>query len=249
MKTETMTTVILSGGNGTRLKPLTEHMQKTMVEINQKPLLWYHIQQLKSHGINDVWVALHKFPETVINYFEDGSKYNININYSIEKSPLGTAGSLKNPNSEIEKHLRRGRFLEVYGDNLTNFNYRALQKFHMSKKSFLTVGLYQSTEPWTGGVIETQHGRIKSVVEKPPKEQIMTNTISAGVMICEPELLSYIPEDTSSDFGFDILPKLLNVGKPLFALDTGSYVQDCGTIERLKKARRDYARKNVRFDF
>ena len=244
-----MKAVILAGGNGTRLKPLTNHLQKTMVEINDKPLLWYHINHLKSHRINSIWLLLSKFSESVIDYFGDGSKYGVNVNYSTETRPLGTAGSLNNPDSNIKKELRNEEFIVIYGDNLTNIDYTSLLKFHHLKKSFLTIGLYKSKEPWTGGVIEIyNNGRIKSLVEKPPKEEVKTNTISAGVMVCKPEVLDYIPTGFS-DFGFNILPKLIDLNKPMFALDTKSYVQDCGTQDRLIKARNDYSLGDIKFNF
>jgi NDP-sugar pyrophosphorylase family protein len=244
-----MKAVILSGGNATRLRPLTNNIQKTMLEMNNKPLLWYHINQLKLHGIKNIWFALHRFPESVINYFGNGSKHGIKVNYSVEKKALGTAGALKNPDSNIEKHLEKERFLVVYGDNLTNFNYSRLIGFHKDKKAFLTIGLYKSPEPWTMGVVKTnKNGKVLKFIEKPTKEEITINTVSAGILVCEPDILQFIP-DGFSDFGFDINPKLLRLKKPLFALNTGSYVQDTGTYQRLSKARKDFTNGKVKFDF
>lgn len=245
-----MKAIILSGGPGMRLRPLTNTIPKAMVNIGEKPLLWYHIKHLHHHGIDDIHIALSWLPEVIKNYFKDGSKYGVNIKYSVEKEPLGTAGALRNHDSAVEDSLKKETFLVVYGDNLTNFDYTSIIKFHKSKKSFVTVGLYKCTEPWTMGVVETNSdGQITAFVEKPNKDQVKSDLVSAGVLICEPGILNYIPVDTSSDFGFDILPKLLDSNIPLFAFNAESYVQDCGTPERLSKARSDYKKKLVQFDF
>ncbi|MDO8503800.1 MAG: nucleotidyltransferase family protein [bacterium] len=235
-----MKALILSAGPGTRLQPLIRNMPKVMVPIAKKPLLWYHIQLLKKHGIKDIWINLHWYPHSIKNYFGDGSKFGVKISYSYEKELLGTAGALKNPASGIENEFKKSAFLVVYGDNLTNFDHTRLIQFHKRRRAFATIGLYKSPDPWTMGVVEiNEQGKILKFVEKPPKEAVTTNTVSAGILVCEPELLDYIP-DGASDFAFDIFPKLLKLRKPLFALNTGSYVQDCGTPGRLAKARRDF---------
>lgn len=235
-----MKALILSAGLGTRLRPLTNTIPKVMVPIGGKPLLWYHIQLFKKHGVKDIWINLHEHPRVIKNYFGDGSNLGVKISYSYEKGLLGTAGALKNPVSGIEKEFRKGGFLVVYGDNLTDFDYTKLIKFHKKKEAILSLGLYKCVDPWTMGVVEiNEEGKILKFVEKPPREEVTTNTVSAGVLVCQPELLDYIP-DGVSDLAFDIFPKLLKLKKPLFALDTGSYVQDCGTPERFAKAQADF---------
>lgn len=244
-----MKALILSAGLGTRLKPLTNNVPKTMVDVGGKPLLWYHINHLKKHGITDIWINVHWYPQVIMDYFGDGSAYGVDIHYSIEKELLGTSGALKNPNSAIENEFKKGTFIVVYGDNLTNFDHTKLIDFHNKKASLFTEGLYEAIEPWTMGVIETNsEGQILRAVEKPPKEEVTTNQVSAGVLVCEPEILDAIPSGFS-DFGFDVVPKLLKQGKPLYAFNPQSYVQDCGTHDRLNKARSDFDQKSIRFDF
>lgn len=244
-----MKALILSAGLGTRLRPLTNTIPKVMVQIGGKPLLWYHIQLLKKHGVKDIWINLHEHPQVIKNYFGDGSRFGVKISYSYEKKLLGTAGALKNPASGIEKELRDGTFMVVYGDNLTDFAYTKLIKFHKENQALLSLGLYRCPDPWTMGVVEiSEEGKILKFVEKPPKEEVATDTVSAGILVCEPELLNSIPEG-ASDFAFDIFPKLLKLKKLLFALNTGSYVQDCGTLERLTKARGDFARGKLNSTF
>ncbi len=244
-----MKALILSAGLGTRLRPLTEYVPKTMVEIAGRPLLWYHINHLKKHGIHNIWINLHWYPNVIKNYFKGGSEYGVKIKYSFEKELLGTSGALRNPDSKIEKEFRKGIFLVVYGDNLTNFDYSTLIHFHSTKNSVMTIGLFEFSEPWTAGAVQTREdGKIEKFIEKPPKEEVKTNTVFAGVVVCEPEILGYIPEGFS-DFGFDVIPKLLALGKPLYAFNPHSYVQDCGTHERLTKAKSDLEKKIVEFDF
>lgn len=243
-----MKALVLSAGLGTRLRPLTNKIPKVMVEVGGKPVLWYHLTLLKKYGIKDIWINLHAHPRVIQDYFGDGSSLGININYSIEKKLLGTAGALKNPTSGIEKEFAKNTFLVVYGDNLTNFDHSRLIDFHRDKQAFLSVGLYKSPEPWTMGIVETdKKGCVLKIIEKPPKEKVTTDTVSAGVLVCEPEVLNLIPNGFS-DFGFDINPKLIRLKKRLFALNTGSYVQDTGTAERLAKARRDFVANKVNID-
>src|SRR5258708_3354248 len=144
-----MKAVILASGLGTRLKPLTDKTPKVMIKIGDKPLLWHHVNLLKTHGIKDIWINLHRYPEVIKKYFKDGIEFGVKINYSQESELLGTSGALRNPNSNIERELKKSRFLVVYGDNLTDFNYSKLIKFHTKKKSLLTIGLYKAKEPWT----------------------------------------------------------------------------------------------------
>lgn len=244
-----MKTLILSAGLGIRLKPLTNNIPKVMAPINGKPVLEYHIKHLKNHGIIDLWINLHWYPEVIQNYFGNGKKFGVKISYSYEKKLLGTAGALRNPSSGIEKEFRKETFLIVYGDNLTNFDHTKLINFHRKNDALLTTGLYRAKEPWTMGIVETnKKGKILRAVEKPPKEGIATDQVGAGVIVCKPEVLNYIPSGFS-DFGFDIVPKLLKSKGSLWALNTSSYVQDTGTLERLAKAQADFKNGTVKFDF
>lgn len=235
-----MKALVLSAGLGTRLRPLTNNKPKVMVTVGRKPILWYHIQLLKKYGIKDIWINLHYFPNIITRYFGDGSKFGVRISYSFEKELLGTSGALKNPDSKIEKAFGNGPFIVVYGDVLPNFNYKRLLDFHRKRKSVWTEGTHPSSEPWTKGVIKTDRdGRIIKFVEKGLKRELLSNQVRAGVMVCEPKILGYIP-DGFSDFGLNMAPKLMKLKLPMYAIDTKSYSKDIGTKERLKKAREDF---------
>lgn len=241
-----MNALILSAGLGTRLRPLTDKLPKVMLNIGSKPLLEHHINHIKNHGITEIWINLYLLPEKITSHFKNGHTLKVKIKYSPESTSLGTAGALKNPHSQIENAFKKDDFLIVYGDNLTNFDYQKLLKFHKEKGAILTMGLYRHHEPWTMGVIETDSdGKILSMKEKPPKEEIKTNLVNAGVYVCSPKILKYIPTGFS-DFGSDIIPKLISAGKPIYGLETNAYVQDIGTPERLKKARQDFRKGKIK---
>lgn len=236
--------LLLAGGLGNRLRPLTNTIPKVMIEIGGKPLLEYHINLLRHYGITEIWINLHWLPDQITNYFGDGSKWGVDIHYSFEKELLGSAGALKNPDSNIEETFRPGPFVVDYGDNLTNYNIGKLMDFHKEKNALFTMGLYRYPEPWTMGVIEIdQQGKVLEMVEKPPKEEAKSNLVNAGVYICEPEVIDKIPAGFS-DFGMDIIPGLVTADQ-VYALETGDYVQDTGTFERLEKARSNVVRLNL----
>jgi NDP-sugar pyrophosphorylase family protein len=232
-----MKAFILAAGMGTRLQPLGLELPKVMVPIGGKPLLQHHIEMLREQGICDLIINLHHLPEKIVERFGDGSRFGVRIVYSPEPELLGTAGAVK----RMEKELRGGTFLVLYGDNLVRIELAPLVEFHRERQALLTVALFESPEPWTGGVVETEStGRIVSFVEKPERKQVSTNWISAGIFVLEPPVLDAIPADTFYDFGKDLVPKLLKEGRPLYAMKPKAYLQDIGTPERLAKAQRDF---------
>jgi mannose-1-phosphate guanylyltransferase len=141
----------------------------------------------------------------------------------------------------METQLRDGPFLLFYGDNLVRLELPALLDFHRARRSLATIALWESPEPWTGGVVETDaDGRVRRFLEKPDRKEISTNRINAGIYLLEPAVLEAIPVGQFYDFGRDLFPQLLAAGQPLHAMMPNAYVQDIGTPERLAKAQRDY---------
>lgn len=228
---------ILAAGLGTRLRPLGLDIPKVMVPIGGKPLLQHHFELLRQQGVREFIVNLHHLPEKITDYFGDGSRFGIHITYSHEPQLLGTAGAVKKKEAE----LRDGTFLVLYGDNLFRFELAPLLAFHREHGALATIALWESPEPWTGGVVETDAaGRVRRFVEKPDPKEVSTNLINAGIYLLEPAVLEAIPVGQFCDFGRDVFPKLLAEGKPLYAMKPDAYVQDIGTPERLAKAQRDY---------
>ena len=232
-----MKAFILAAGLGTRLQSLGLDLPKVMAPIGGKPLLQHHIELLSRQGVREFIINLHHLPERITSYFGDGSAFGVKITYSLEPQLLGTAGAVK----KMEAVLRDETLLVLYGDNLFRFEVATLVEFHRARRALATIGLWESPEPWMGGVVETDaEGRVQRFVEKPDRKEVSTNLINAGIYLLEPAVLDAIPAGQFCDFGRDVFPKLLAEGKPLYAMKPNAYVQDIGTPERLAKAQRDY---------
>jgi NDP-sugar pyrophosphorylase family protein len=232
-----MKAFILAAGLGTRLRSLGLDVPKVMVPIAGRPLLEHHIALLREQGIRELIVNLHYLPEKITEHFGDGSKFGVHITYSREPKLLGTAGAVK----KMEHLLRDGTFIVMYGDNLIQIEFAPLVEFHRARRAMATVALFESPEPWTGGVVETEtDGRVRRFVEKPDPKEVSTNLINAGIYVLESEVLDAIPAGQFCDFGRDVFPKLLAAGKAVYAMKPKAYVQDVGTPERLAKAQRDF---------
>ena len=232
-----MKAFILAAGLGTRLRSLGLDVPKVMVPIGGKPLLEHHLELFRRQGIREFIVNLHYLPEKITDYFGDGRKFGVSITYSHEPELLGTAGAVK----KMETDLRGGSFIVFYGDNLVRVDFAPLVEFHRARQAEVTVALFASPEPWTGGVVETDsNGRVLRFVEKPDRKQVSTNLISAGILVVEPRVLDVIPAGQFYDFGRDVFPKLLAERRPVYAMEPKAYIQDVGTPERLAKAQRDF---------
>jgi len=230
---------ILAAGLGTRLRSLGLNIPKVMVPIAGKPLLQHHFEYFRQQGIGEFVLNLHHLPEKITEYFGDGSRFGVKVTYSLETEILGTAGGVK----KMEAALRDGTFLVLYGDNLIRVELAPLLEFHRQRKAIATVALFESPEPWTGGVVEIDAtGKVTAFREKPDPKTISTNLINAGIYLLEPAVLDYIPAGQFCDFGKDVFPKLLAAGQPVYATKPLAYIQDVGTPERLKKAQEDFER-------
>lgn len=205
--------MILAAGEGTRLRPLTVRMPKCMVPINGKPVLEHNIEWMRSFGIREFVINLHHMPEAVIDYFADGSNWNVKIRYSREESLLGTAGGLKN----AERHFD-GSVLLWYGDNLSTIDLYQFGRFHAQKGGLATIAVFHRDDPTSSGIIGVdERQRIYRFLEKPSADQVFSHWVNAGIYLLEPRVLEYIPPGVFSDFGHEILPALLAHGEPMFA--------------------------------
>lgn len=226
--------MILSAGLGERLRPLTNTMPKAMVPIEGKPLLEIQIELLKKHGIKDIVINLHYLPDQVTEYFGDGSKFGVKIEYTDEPTILGTAGGIKNAESVLSDP-----FLVMYADNLTNMDISSVIEYHNSHHGLATVTLYDSPSPETMGVVlKDEQDNITGFLEKVPNPPSIE--VSAGICIYSKKMLDYIPEGEFYDQGKELYPDLLRQGILLKAFNPKAYVQDTGTKERYEKAQKDY---------
>ncbi len=230
-----MKAIILVGGEGTRLQPLTKTTAKPMVPVLNKPFLEHVIRHLKNHDINEVVLTLCYKPHQIEEYFGNGSKFNTRLSYIIEDFPLGTAGAVKN----AQQHITESFFV-LNGDIFTDFDLSDMLNFHRQKKAKVTIALTPVDDPILYGVVECDsRSRIRSFVEKPPRNKVTTNMINAGIYILEPDILGYIPGNSFSMLEHNLFPKLVAEDIPLFGYPSCDYWIDMGTPEKYRKLNYD----------
>jgi len=227
-----MKAVILAGGSGTRLYPLTRKTTKCMLPVNGKPLLEHIIRYLASYGFKEIILTLGKKRKQIIDYFSNGSEFNVNLSYSIESRPLGTAGSFKNA-----KKCLRGTTLIIQGDNLTNFNLKNVIAFHRKRKAMVTIALKQVKDPSGYGIaVIDRQGRIMRFEEKP--RHPFSKLVNSGIYVVEHSVLDHIPKGMMFDFSKDLFPKLLGSKFPVYGIKMKGYWFDIGTPASYRNANR-----------
>jgi mannose-1-phosphate guanylyltransferase / phosphomannomutase len=237
-----MKAVVMAGGEGTRLRPLTSNQPKPMVPIVGKPCMEHIIELLKEHGFEDVVVTVAFMPQAIRGYFADGEAHGIQIRYSVEDSPAGTAGSVKLAEEALDE-----TFLVISGDALCDIDLGALVRFHKEKEAVVTIGLKSVDNPLEFGIVVTdEDGRIERFLEKPSWGQVFTDTINTGIYVLEPEVLRHIPTDRPYDFSKELFPLLLEMGRPLYGFETEGYWQDIGNLDQFRQANFDALDERVR---
>jgi mannose-1-phosphate guanylyltransferase len=220
--------IVLVGGEGTRLRPLTYGTPKPMVPIMGVPFLARTMERLSEAGIRDVILPAGYMPQSIVDYFGDGSQLGMKITYVIEETPLGTAGALKN----VEQHIT-GRFFVLNGDVLTSMDLRGMIAAHERSGGLGTLHLIRVDDPSAFGcVVHDASGRISAFVEKPPRETAPTNEINAGTYLFEREILDFIPAGRNVSIERETFPKVIASGKGLYAYTTGDYWMDLGKPEQ-----------------
>ena len=205
--------VILVGGPGTRLQPLTYDIPKPMVPILNKTFMEYTLAYLKQFGIEDIILALNYLPGVFHNYFGDGSQFGVRLAYCLEKNPMGTAGAVKN----AEQYLN-STFIVLNGDTFTNLDITDMLALHHNKGAKATISLTWVDNPSAFGVVETDSAQmVKRFIEKPPPGEATTNWINAGTYILEPEVLGHIPTNSHYMFEKGLFPLLLKLGACRYA--------------------------------
>lgn len=227
--------VIMAGGKGTRLRPLTCNVPKPMVPLIEKPVMQYSIELLKKHGITDIAVTVQYLPDTIRDYFGDGSNFGVNLTYFEETTPLGTAGSVKQAESFLDEP-----FIVVSGDALTDFDLQAGIDFHQQKEGLVTIFMKQVECPLEFGVIMTDdRGRIVRFLEKPSWSEVFSDTVNTGIYIMEPSVFSYIKEHTVTDFSKDVFPQLLAENAGMYGYAADGYWSDIGNLKQYRQAHFD----------
>jgi D,D-heptose 1,7-bisphosphate phosphatase len=241
-----MKAVIQAGGKGTRLAELTGELPKPMLNVGDKPILGHHIDLLKRYNIDDIIIIVNHLKETIINWFGNGKRFGVNIQYCQEKEPLGTVGGIK----EIE-HLLDEDFIVFYGDIMINMDIQRFIKFHNDKKSICTLVLHPNDHPYDSDLMETnKDGRVTAVHPKPHEQgKYYKNLVNAGVYILNPSILKYLRKGVKADFGRDIFPRIFK-DTMMFGYTTFEYLKDTGTPERLEQVRADHRTGKIRqFNF
>jgi NDP-sugar pyrophosphorylase family protein len=237
-----MQSLILAGGKGTRLRPLTVHTPKPVVPIANRPFLLYQIDLLKRAGIKDVTLSLSYQPRKIEEILADGQDYGVHIRYAVEASPLGTAGAYKNAQEYLSQTT-----VVFNGDIFTDLELASVIAYHRKKKAAATIVLTPVENPSAYGLVETDSdGRVRRFLEKPKPEEITCNTINAGVYILEPHLLDYIPADEAYSFEYQLFPAILEAGEPFYAYIWTGYWIDIGTPQRYLQTHHDLLSGRIR---
>ena len=241
-----MKAVLMAGGSGTRLRPLTCDLPKPMVPIVNKPIIEHIVNLLKRHDFEDIYVTLYYLPQAIQAHLKDGKDLGVNISYALEEEkPLGTAGCVKN----IEQHLDE-TFLIISGDALTDFDLSKVIEFHKAKGSKATIVMTRVENPLEFGVVITdEEGRVQRFLEKPSSSEVFSDTINTGIYVIEPELLELLPANEESDFSKDLFPEILRRGLPMYGyiMESG-YWGDVGSLTTYREAQLDALTSSVKVE-
>src|SRR6266545_5400219 len=230
-----MRAVVMAGGEGTRLRPLTSNQPKPMVPIVGKPCMEHILELLRKHGFDEVIVTLAFLPQAIRSYFGDGQSLGLSIEYSVEESPLGTAGSVRLASDRLHE-----TFLVISGDALCDIDLTKLVDFHREQDAAVTIGLMSVENPLEFGIVVTdEDGRIERFLEKPSWSQVFSDTMNTGIYVLEPEVLRHVPTDRSYDFSKELFPLLLEMGRPLYGYVCDGYWQDIGNLDQFRQANFD----------
>jgi mannose-1-phosphate guanylyltransferase/phosphomannomutase len=239
-----MKAVIMAGGEGTRLRPLTSNQPKPMMPIANKPMMEHVVELLKRHGFDDVVVTVAFQANAIRTYFGNGSEFGVRMVYATEENPLGTAGSVRNAMDELQE-----TFLVISGDVLTDVDLAGIVDFHRERKGLATIGLKAMENPLEFGIVITRDdGSIERFLEKPSWGQVFSDTINTGIYVVEPEVFEHIEPGKPVDFSADVFPRLLDDGIPLFGYVADSYWEDVGTLDAYIKAHQDVLDAQVMLD-
>jgi len=221
-----MKAIILVGGQGSRMRPLTNYLPKNIVPVCGVPFLTYQIEYLKSAGVKEIVFSIGYRPEDIRKVYGDGRRHQVKIHYALEKSPLGTAGALKNS----EKYVKNSPVIVLNGDILTDIPLDQMIRFHRQNKNMATLGLVRVEDPTAYGLVLLNHRRrVTRFLEKPASDEVVTDTINAGVYLFEPDVFNYIPAGVNYSAERALFPNLLKDEKPMGGFVWEGYWQDIGT--------------------
>ncbi|HLN62198.1 MAG TPA: NDP-sugar synthase, partial [Symbiobacteriaceae bacterium] len=237
-----MKAVIMAGGEGSRLRPLTCDRPKPLVPVCNRPVLAYILDLLAQHGFQEVFLTLGYMPAAISSYF--GDEYaGIRLHYVVEEAPLGTAGGV----AMLREHLD-DTFVVVSGDALTDVDLSALVAFHKERRALATLAMTRVESPLEYGVVMTdRNGRIRRFLEKPGWGEVFSDTVNTGIYVLEPSVLTGVPAGRQYDFSKDLFPSLLAMDAPLYGVVADGYWCDIGDSGAYLQANLDLLAGRLRF--
>lgn len=232
-----MKSIIMAGGFGTRLRPLTNNLPKPMVPMANRPIIEHIIELLKKNSIKDMTGLLYFQPEVITDHLGDGTAFGVNIDYTTATSDLGTAGSVA---LAMRKMGGADTTLVISGDVLTDIDLNKAVAFHKKRKALVTIILTRVENPLPFGIVITdKNGKVIRFLEKPSWGEVFSDTINTGIYILEKEVLDFIPQDAEFDFSKDLFPMLLAKKKPIYGYIAEGYWKDVGSLEEYRAANMD----------
>lgn len=246
MTSSSIKAIIMAGGEGKRLRPVSANKPKPMVELIDKPVLMHIIELLKKNDVTEACLTLRYLPHIITEYFGSGEKTGIRLDYRTEIEALGTAGGVLN----CADFIGNNDFLVISGDCVCDFDLKALMDFHNKKKADVTLALYSHNEPCEYGLVVTaEDGRVERFVEKPSWDRVLTDRINTGIYVISPRILREIPKGEPYDFGRDLFPKLLSEGRKLYGFSAEGYWCDIGCVSAYHKCCLDAIRGDIKLNF
>ncbi|MCK5241773.1 NDP-sugar synthase [bacterium] len=232
-----MKAIILVGGEGTRLRPLTINRLKSTVPMLGRPFLEYQFSLLRRHGVRDITLSICHKPEIIKKVFGSGNKFGVRLHYATETTPLGTAGAIKN----AEKFTAgREPVAVLNGDELTDWDFTQMAAAHKKNKAIITIGLSWIADPSVYGlVLFNSKGRVQRFVEKPSPDEAKSHWINSGLYIFAPEAFTHIPAEVNFSAERQLFPNLLNAGHRVWSYASRKYWKDIGTPAKYLQAHLD----------
>ncbi|MHB1356014.1 MAG: sugar phosphate nucleotidyltransferase [Anaerolineae bacterium] len=239
-----MKAVVMAGGAGSRLRPLTINRPKPMVPMVNKSVIGHILDLLKRHGITEVIITLQYMAEDIQDHLGDGHNLGMNIQYSIEETPLGTAGSVKQAQAWLDD-----TFIVISGDAVTDIDLESVISFHKAKKAIATLTLYRVPNPLEYGVIiVNDEGRVQQFLEKPSWGEVISDTVNTGIYVLEPQVLDLFEPGVPFDFSKDLFPILLSRVDPMYGYIADGYWCDVGNLSEYMRATQDILNRKVSVD-
>jgi mannose-1-phosphate guanylyltransferase/phosphomannomutase len=230
-----MKAVIMAGGEGTRLRPLTSNQPKPMIPMVNRPMMEHIVRLLARHGFDEIVVTVAYLANHIRNYFGDGSEFGVDLRYAVEEEPLGTAGSVRNAAAQLDD-----TFMVISGDVLTDIDLSEVWKAHQQSGAVATIGLKRVENPLEFGIVITRDdGSIERFLEKPGWGQVFSDTVNTGIYVLEPEVIDAIEAGRPVDFSGEVFPSLLEAGRSLHGAVADGYWEDVGTPEAYMAAHLD----------